>query len=178
MKKTRAISRQKKKMVLEENCRKNLEDSFNGEVELVEEIIYTAERIDENLEPMQEELTTRSEMTQTPSQPMFSVDTFVKDDVAIHFYTGLESYAKFLFVWNTLGPAPYCLTYLYFQIESVSVENQLFMTLMKLRRYTTNFEFPRLFFNFGNQCKKYCLHMDYFHIKAMERSKYFGHLEA
>ena len=61
----------------------------------------------------------------------------------MHFYTGLESYAKFLFVLNTLEPAVYCLRYIYFQIDSVSVENQLFISLMKLRRHATNFELSR-----------------------------------
>ena len=36
-------------------------------------------------------------------------------------------------------------SYIYFQIDSVSVENQLFMSLVKLRRYTTNFELSRFF---------------------------------
>ena len=76
---------------------------------------------------------------------MFSVDNFVKDDKAIHFYTGLESYLKFMFVLNTLGPAAYCLNYIYHSVENISVPNQLFMTLMKLRRYTTNFELSRMF---------------------------------
>ena len=84
-------------------------------------------------------------MTQTPVLPMFSVGNFASDNMAMHFYTGLESYAKFVFVLNTLGPAVYCLRYIYFQIDSVSVENQLFMSLMKLRRYTTNFELSRCF---------------------------------
>ena len=65
--------------------------------------------------------------------------------MAMHFYTGLESYAKFVFVLNTLEPAVYCLRYIYFQIDSVSVENELCMSLMKLSRYTTNVELSRLF---------------------------------
>ena len=67
------------------------------------------------------------------------------DNMTVDFYSGLESYANFSFVLNTLGPATYCLRYIYFQIDSVSVENQLFMSLMKLRRYTTNFELSRFF---------------------------------
>ena len=63
----------------------------------------------------------------------------------MHFYTGLESYTKFMFVLRTRGPAAYCLTCIYFQVDSVSVENPLFMTLMKLRRYTANFKLARLF---------------------------------
>ena len=60
--------------------------------------------------------------------------------MTVDFYSGIESYAKCLFVLNTLGPAVYCLRYIYFQIDRVYVENQIFMTLMKLMRYTTNFE--------------------------------------
>ena len=63
--------------------------------------------------------------------------------MAMHFYTGLESYAIFVLVLNTLEPAVYCLRYIYFQIDSVSVENQPFMSLMKLRRHATNFELSR-----------------------------------
>jgi len=67
----------------------------------------------------------------------------LNDDTGMHFYTGLESYTKFMFVLRTRGPAAYCLTCIYFQVDSVSVENQLFMTLVKLRRYTTNFELAK-----------------------------------
>jgi hypothetical protein len=84
--------------------------------------MYTVERIVENTEQVIKP-TFANMMTQTPVQPMFSV----------------ESYAKFVFVLNTLAPAVYCLRYIYFQIDSVSVENQLCMSLMKLSRYTTNF---------------------------------------
>lgn len=82
-------------------------------------------------------------MSQTPLRPMFSVDNLFNDDTGMHFCTGLESDTKSMFVLRTLGPAAYCLKYIYFQVDSVSVENQLFMTLVKLRRYTTNFELAR-----------------------------------
>jgi hypothetical protein len=133
-----------KKIKSDKNCRKNLEKSLQCEVECVEEVIYTAERIVENTEQVIEP-TFSNMMTQTPVQPMFSVENSISDNMAMNLYTGLESYAKFLFVLNTLGPAVYCLRYIYFQIDSVSVENQLFMSLMKLRRYTTNFELSRFF---------------------------------
>ena len=84
-------------------------------------------------------------MTQTVPQPMYSIENFNNDDKAIHFYTGLESYSKFMFVLCTLGPAAYCLNYIYHSVENLSVPNQLFMTLIKLRRYTTNFELSRMF---------------------------------
>jgi hypothetical protein len=74
---------------------------------------------------------------------MFSVDNLFNDDTGMHFCTGLELDTKSMFVLCTPGPAAYCLKYIYFQVGSVSVENQLFMTLVKLRRYTTNFELAR-----------------------------------
>jgi len=40
---------------------------------------------------------------------MFSVENFASDDMAMHFYTGLESYAIFVLVLNTLRPAAHCL---------------------------------------------------------------------
>ena len=64
-------------------------------------------------------------MTQTAPQPMFSVENLMKDDKAIHFYTGLESYLKFMFVLNTLGPVAYCLNYIYHSVGNISVPNQL-----------------------------------------------------
>lgn len=82
---------------------------------------------------------------QTPAQPIFSIDNFRTDDEAIHFYTGLEHYAKFLFVLRTLGPAAYNLNYIYHQVVTVCVPDQFFLLLMKLRRHTTTFELSRLF---------------------------------
>ena len=134
-----------KRQKLEETAQENLEADFLQPVECSEVIVeteqseFTAERIDEYI-PVFHDM-----MTQTTPLPMFSVDNFVKDDKAIHFYTGLESYLKFMFVLNTLGPAAYCLNYIYHSVENISVPNQLFMTLMKLRRYTTNFELSRMF---------------------------------
>lgn len=84
-------------------------------------------------------------VTQTVPQPLYSIENFNNDDKAIHFYTGLESYSKFMFVLSTLGPAAYFLNYIYHSVENLSVPNQLFMTLIKLRRYTTNFELSRMF---------------------------------
>ena len=53
----------------------------------------------------------------TVPQPMYSIEKFNNDDKAIHFYTGLESKSKFMFVLNTLGPAAYCLNHIYHSVE-------------------------------------------------------------
>ena len=53
----------------------------------------------------------------------------------------------FWIVLSTLGPAAYELTYIYFHgcNHSLSVEDQFFMTLVKLRQHKTNFEMSRMF---------------------------------
>lgn len=143
--KSRAVERENKKAKFDESCRKSLEKTFESDLDNSDEIIYTAERIEDSSPSTIYTPVYKNGMSQTPLRPMFSVDNFLNDDTGMHFYTGLESYTKFMFVLRTLGPAAYCLKYIYFQVDSVSVENQLFMTLMKLRRYTTNFELARFF---------------------------------
>lgn len=61
------------------------------------------------------------------------------------FYTGLASHTDFLFVLHSLGPAAYHLRYLYNQVQNLAVENQLFLTLIKLRQNKTNYELSRSF---------------------------------
>ena len=83
--------------------------------------------------------------TQTLKLPPFCIHNFEHDSAAVHFYTGLEDYLNFFFVLNTLGPAAYCLNYIYHSVVSISVPNQFFIVLMKLRRHTTSFELSRMF---------------------------------
>ena len=61
-------------------------------------------------------------MTQTAPRPMLSIENFSKDDKANHFYTCLESYLKFMFVLNTLGPAAYCLYYIYHSVGKIQFQ--------------------------------------------------------
>lgn len=74
------------------------------------------------------------------NQPFFSICHFVDEPNTIHFYTGLESYDKFTFVLQTLGPAVYHLNYIYSNVTQLSVEDQFFMTMIKLRQHKVNFE--------------------------------------
>lgn len=39
--------------------------------------------------------------TQTINKPMYDYETSANNDTGIHFYTGLETYSKFLFVLRT-----------------------------------------------------------------------------
>ena len=49
---------------------------------------------------------------QTPNCPAYSIHNFEKDEAAVHFYTGLETYMKFFFILHTSGPAAFCLKYM------------------------------------------------------------------
>ena len=92
-----------------------------------------------------EEVCMLESSTQTPPRPMMSIDDFISDNEGMLFYTGLASHTDFHFVLHSLGPAAYHLRYLYNQVQNVSVENQFFLTLMKLRQNRTNYELGRMF---------------------------------
>ena len=143
---SRVHSRSERKRKWEEACREDLEMQMKEDVSVQEEEVYSAPTENGNL-PKEEKFENKfaDRGTQTAPTPLYSIDKFRSDDAAIHFYTGLETYAKFVNVLHSLGPAAYCLRYIYFQVSGVSVEDQLFMTLMKLRRYTLNFELSRFF---------------------------------
>ncbi|XP_052059388.1 uncharacterized protein LOC127700000 [Mytilus californianus] len=127
--KIRAVSCENKRTKLDEYCSRNLEESFDCKVGFPEEVIHTADRIYDCPPPTAELMLSFTDgITQTPSMPIFSAENFEMktSDTAMHFYTGLELYTKFLFVLTTLGPTAHCLRYIYFQIDRVSFENQFF----------------------------------------------------
>ncbi|XP_052213324.1 uncharacterized protein LOC127849625 [Dreissena polymorpha] len=114
--------------------------------ECVEQIIsITDEKVTFMDSFVQTECETEDAAIQTTTTLAFSINKFEDDEAAVHFYTGLENYMKFFFVLNTLGPAAYHLNYVYHSITSISVADQFFITLIKLRRHMTNFELSRLF---------------------------------
>ena len=80
-----------------------------------------------------------------PNAAGFGIRKFRNDDAAVHFYTGLETFRNVLFVLDTLGPAAYHLRYIYHKVTKLSVLDQFFLVLIKLRRHTTNFELSRMF---------------------------------
>lgn len=86
---------------------------------------------------------TSDQGTSTDKQPILSAEK-LKDD-AIHFYTGLETYSKFKMVLQTLGEGAFHLNYIYGAIHPISVEDQFFIVLIKLRQHKTNFELSSLF---------------------------------
>ncbi len=88
---------------------------------------------------------TQTATDQSKSKAIFTVQLFVDDPEAIHFYTGLKDYSTFKFVLSTLGPAVDCLTYYSGAVPPLDVEDQFFLTLVKLREHKVNFELSRLF---------------------------------
>ena len=70
----------------------------------------------------------------------------LRDDAPLmHFYTGLENMSILSVVLASLGPAANNLKYLNGVWPSISVPDQLLLTLVKLRTYRTNFELSRMF---------------------------------
>ena len=81
----------------------------------------------------------------TESTPPFTVQNFATDSTAIHFYTVLENYDNFRLVPQILGPAAEHLIYYSGVNPPLSIEDQLFLTLVKLQRHPTHFELNRWF---------------------------------
>ena len=81
-----------------------------------------------------------------PNTTLFTAQRFKNDDEGMKYFTGLETYEKFMMVLQTLGPAAHDLKYLYGNVIAIiSVEDQFLLTLMKLRRHKPNFELSRDF---------------------------------
>ena len=76
---------------------------------------------------------------------VYNVHMFKNDNEGIHFYTGLECYDKFMLVYNTLSDYVSHIKYRYKKVLLLSYEDQLFLTLMKLRRNTPDYELSVFF---------------------------------
>ncbi|XP_014675449.1 PREDICTED: uncharacterized protein LOC106815500 [Priapulus caudatus] len=63
----------------------------------------------------------------------------------LHYYTGLETYGNFILLFRALGETVNELNYYYGVSPSLAPEDQLFLTLVKLRLAQTNFELSMLF---------------------------------
>ncbi|XP_067007780.2 uncharacterized protein [Anabrus simplex] len=100
---------------------------------------------------IQQEIENVDKYRSTYSQTMwnrrsyFCLDDFRNDSEGLMYFTGLESYEKFCLVLNTLGPAAHELQYRWNQVINASVEDQLFLTLMKLRRNYSDYELSKFF---------------------------------
>lgn len=129
----------------QEEC--HMDVDIDAMEEVVEDYIEHLESLECNPESSSNVKEFTTSHTQTPSDFIshFSPSNFKHDPEGMNFYTGLEDYSKFQFVLQTLGEAAYHLKYYYNHVQQFSVEDQFFITLVKLRRKKTNFELSRLF---------------------------------
>ena len=76
------------------------------------------------------------------STARWSIENFVSDAASVQYYTGFDNYEHFQFLFALLGPAVSNLTY---QCSHLSPQDQLFLTLMKLRQAKDNQELALFF---------------------------------
>ena len=76
---------------------------------------------------------------------LMSSKSFVIDPKSMHCYTGLENFDKFIIVLSTLGSAAHNLNYFFGGKPSLVVEDQFFLTLIKLRLHKPHQELSILF---------------------------------
>ena len=81
--------------------------------------VSTADAMDEIQEPV-----FVNTGIQTATEPPFNISNFMFDDAGIHYYTGLETHAKFMYVLTTLGSAANNLCYYTHRCDQLSVPNQ------------------------------------------------------
>lgn len=94
--------------------------------------------------------TRKSVATQSNSK-IYSIEMFRTNNNAILFYTGLESYEKFKAVYKSLEPNKPPFLHYQGDVTSISKEDQLFLTLMKIWRNTEDYELS-LFFGISKMC--------------------------
>lgn len=82
--------------------------------------------------------------TQTESRRL-SITDFISDEEGFHHYTGLETFTKFMLLFNCLGPLVYDLIFYKGTVSVLPPEDQLLVTLMKLRFSLDDFEICRKF---------------------------------
>lgn len=77
--------------------------------------------------------------------PRYSIEQYENNIEGIHHFTGLDSYKKFQAVLSSLGPRAYHLQYERECKVSISVMNQLFLVLWKLRKNSCDYELSENF---------------------------------
>ena len=85
----------------------------------------------------------RSMETQTThSRQVFSIETLKNQPEIVKYYTGFVDYDHFMYFLSCLGPAAFHLSY---QSGVLTVSDELFLTLMKLRQAKEDEELGYLF---------------------------------
>jgi hypothetical protein len=83
-----------------------------------------------------------STQTMTGGKQIMSIENLKNQPNVIKYYTGFLDYEHFLYFFSCLGPAAYCLS---FQSGCLSAQDELFLTLMKLRQGKDDEELGYLF---------------------------------
>ena len=93
---SRAEKRTSSKRKFDETCKDELEASCVTDCQ--EETVHSEQHDDTSECESYTLPVSKDTFTQTDKQPMFSVENFEKDDEAVHYYTGLETYIKFIII--------------------------------------------------------------------------------
>lgn len=97
-------------------------------------------------ESSQPSASSESKSTQVNFEHIYgSIERYKDQANVIAFYTGFETYAKFNFVFSTLSPMAHLIKYYGSHVQNISIEDQFFMTMMKLRQNKCNFELAKFF---------------------------------
>ncbi|XP_075988693.1 uncharacterized protein LOC142984775 isoform X2 [Anticarsia gemmatalis] len=111
-----------------------------------QEFVEVVQIISESPLPPEPPILTRTCGTQTLNcNKFFTIKQFCNDNEAIKFYTGLDSYEEFQMIFNTLCPNYETINNKCSEVLNLSTEDNLFLTLIKLRRNTHDFELGILF---------------------------------
>jgi len=132
-------------VLTDDHC--SVKSNVGNEVELhTEETASESEQVAcEQLQATCSAMTVNDAGVQTVDTPPFDYNNFMFDPEGLHYYTGLETYSKFMYVLTTLGYSAYHLNYYRHQCEQLAVPNQFLLTLMKLRMHIPNFQLSRMF---------------------------------
>ncbi|XP_038047675.1 uncharacterized protein LOC119721789 [Patiria miniata] len=143
--------RLEKEEVKQDECRKGesaendaVVQDLNLAMQVDIESVPVIQEVHIQTDPLPNYSTCTSE-TQTESNRGFTIEDFKTDSAGVHYYTGLQDYLTFSDVLASLGPSAFKLTYLHGVRPSICVPDQFFLTVIKCRRYTPNFELSRMF---------------------------------
>ncbi|XP_040573875.1 uncharacterized protein [Lepeophtheirus salmonis] len=117
----------------------------NVNVVLVEEgVLNLTQDLDYQADPLiiKDEYIQSTSTNEDIIRPLFSIGNFVNYPSAIVYYTGLNDYDHFKDLFFCLGPTVDQLCY---KIESLTRQDELFLTLMKLRQNKDDIELGIIF---------------------------------
>ena len=126
--------------------------SFHNELDICEEVTVTSvadvvcDQHTQTEVSVKQQKSTQTQFGLQESRPAYSIDDLKNDPEAVQYNTGLENIDVFYDTLASLGPASNSLTYVNgAKTIGLPVKDQFFLTLIKLRQYTSNFALSRMF---------------------------------